>query len=60
MSDQPARILLVDDERLLLLAMVRYLHLGRPAWEVLTALDGGQEQLGVLGAAFAPLSLASS
>jgi len=42
MSDQPARILLVDDERLLLLAMVRYLHLGRPAWEVLTALDGAE------------------
>ncbi len=34
------RILLVDDERLLLASLTRALHVQRPAWEIDTASDG--------------------
>jgi DNA-binding NarL/FixJ family response regulator len=34
------RILLVDDDRLLLATLSRYLTLQRPSWEVITAPDG--------------------
>lgn len=42
MAPGDMRVLLVDDERLLLASITRALRIERPQWEVMTAVDGHQ------------------